>query len=210
MPKYSCHAFTSSASCCSTRPASRRTSRAPNPRLVASRTGTNQNFASFRSGATCTCGGSARSLEKKKNRYGPLSRMVGLTWADLASFQMELPPVSLLRLTRALARRRSRYHPRRSGRAPCSECSSGIVVNTATTPGPPTSWFATEGIIVGGTARCKCFCDVRFRGPNANGSAARKAAGGLTQARPWLPGPRHSPGSRATGIVGLHGPGRLT
>jgi hypothetical protein len=99
MPKYSCHAFRSSASCCSTRPVTRCTSRAANPRLVASRTGTNQNFASFRSRATCTCGGSARSLEKKKNRYGPLSRMVGLTWADLASFRVELPPGSLLRLT---------------------------------------------------------------------------------------------------------------
>jgi hypothetical protein len=34
--------------------------------------------------------------------------------------------------------------PRRSGRAPCSECNSGIVVDTAASPQPPTPWFATS------------------------------------------------------------------
>src|SRR2546425_9959011 len=32
--------------------------------------GTNQSLTSMSSRPTCTCGGSSRSLEKKKNRYG--------------------------------------------------------------------------------------------------------------------------------------------
>jgi len=58
-----------------------------NPRLYSSFTGLSQNFAAFRSRETCTWLGSPRSLEKKKNRYGPLWRTVGLTLRILPAFQ---------------------------------------------------------------------------------------------------------------------------
>jgi hypothetical protein len=57
----------------------RLSSDAENPWLYACRTGDNQNFAALRSRAICTCTGSCRSVAKKKNRYGPLLRTVGLT-----------------------------------------------------------------------------------------------------------------------------------
>ena len=64
-----------------------------NPKLYAIRTGASQNVASLSSRFTCTWIGSFRSLEKKKNRYGPLCRTVGLTEGDLASFSGRRPIV---------------------------------------------------------------------------------------------------------------------
>lgn len=66
--KYSCHAFTNWASRSWTNAVTRFSSAGANPWLYSVRTGSNQNFATFRSRATCTCIGSPRPLEKKKNR----------------------------------------------------------------------------------------------------------------------------------------------
>jgi hypothetical protein len=63
------------------------------------------------------CLGSFRSFEKKKNRYGPLCRTVGLTESNSASLWDRLPillldPANALRLTRGRSRfRRGRDLP---------------------------------------------------------------------------------------------------
>ena len=56
----------------------RRSSTALNPRLRASATGANQNFADWSSRSTWMCDGSFKSWLTKYIRYGPLRRTVGM------------------------------------------------------------------------------------------------------------------------------------
>jgi len=76
--KYSSHFSLNRDAFCATRWPIFIISRLLKPPLRSNRTGLSQNFAAQSSRSTCTCGGSTWSAAKKKNRYGPITRTVGI------------------------------------------------------------------------------------------------------------------------------------
>ena len=73
-----------------------------NPPALSSATGSSQSLATMFSRRTCMCGGSPRSSDTKKKRYGPISCTVGIDHS---------PPIPSL-LTRFLPHTRLYYDAR--------------------------------------------------------------------------------------------------